>query len=122
MFSILDSETQSVPISDIARFKCDRPVSLGMNIDSLSKILKMTGANDSLKIRHQTDSFRKNKKRGEEGAKKGHLADSLIGNRFRALDSTEIQLFLPKTSGLGSHLRLFVTIATRLCTQCDNPQ
>jgi hypothetical protein len=30
-----------------------------MNIDSLSKILKMTGANDSLKIRHQTDRFRK---------------------------------------------------------------
>ena len=26
-----------------ARFKCDRPVSLGMNIDSLTKILKMTG-------------------------------------------------------------------------------
>jgi len=39
-----------------SEFKCDRPVSLGMNIDSLSKILKMTGTNDSLKIRYQNDA------------------------------------------------------------------
>ena len=38
------------------RFKCERPVSLGMNIDSLTKILKMTGTNDSLKIRYQNDA------------------------------------------------------------------
>jgi len=37
-------------------FKCERPASLGMNVDSLTKILKMTSPNDSLKIRHQVDS------------------------------------------------------------------
>jgi len=42
--------------SAFAEFRCDRPVSLGMNIDSLVKILKMTGPSDSLKIRHQSDS------------------------------------------------------------------
>jgi len=42
--------------SAFAEFKCDRPVSLGMNIDSLTKILKMTGPSDSLKIRHQNDA------------------------------------------------------------------
>jgi proliferating cell nuclear antigen len=42
--------------SAFAEFKCDRPVSLGMNIDSLTKILKMTGPNDALKIRHQNDA------------------------------------------------------------------
>ena len=40
----------------LPRFKCDRPVSLGMNIDSLTKILKMTATNDSLKIRYQHDA------------------------------------------------------------------
>merc|ERR1711997_303255 len=39
-----------------ADFKCDRPTSLGMNADSLSKILKMCGPNDSLKIRWQNDA------------------------------------------------------------------
>lgn len=39
-----------------SEFKCERPVSLGMNIDSLTKILKMTGTNDSLKIRYQNDA------------------------------------------------------------------
>eukprot|EP00933_Yihiella_yeosuensis_P045429 TRINITY_DN407_c0_g3_i1.p1 TRINITY_DN407_c0_g3~~TRINITY_DN407_c0_g3_i1.p1 ORF type:complete len:259 (-),score=79.66 TRINITY_DN407_c0_g3_i1:240-1016(-) len=42
--------------SAFSEFKCDRPVSLGMNIDSLTKILKMTGQNDSLKIQHQNDA------------------------------------------------------------------
>merc|ERR1712226_1045995 len=37
-------------------FKCDRPTSLGMNVESLAKILKMCGPNDSLKIRWQNDS------------------------------------------------------------------
>merc|ERR1712210_380948 len=32
-------------------FKCERPTSLGMNVDSLAKILKMCGPNDSLKLR-----------------------------------------------------------------------
>merc|ERR1712156_299940 len=39
-----------------AEFKCDRPVSLGMNVDSLTKILKMTGPSDTLKIRHRGDT------------------------------------------------------------------
>ncbi|CAE7628800.1 PCNA [Symbiodinium sp. CCMP2592] len=34
----------------------DCSASLGMNVDSLTKILKMTSPNDSLKIRHQVDS------------------------------------------------------------------
>jgi proliferating cell nuclear antigen len=37
-------------------FKCDRPLSLGMNVDSLSKILKMCGPNDSLKLNSQNDA------------------------------------------------------------------
>merc|ERR1712029_376710 len=35
---------------------CERPTSLGMNVDSLAKILKMCGPNDSLKLRWQTDA------------------------------------------------------------------
>jgi len=35
-------------------FKCDRAVSLGMNIESLSKILRMCGPTDSLKVRADT--------------------------------------------------------------------
>jgi len=42
--------------SAFSEFKCDRPTSLGMNVDSLSKILKMCGQNDSLKLRWQTDA------------------------------------------------------------------
>merc|ERR1712051_214868 len=37
-----------------ADFKCDRPTSLGMNVDSLAKILKMCGPTDSLKVRWQS--------------------------------------------------------------------
>merc|ERR1739845_335998 len=37
-------------------FKCDRPTSLGMNVDSLGKILKMCGPNDSLKLKWQNDA------------------------------------------------------------------
>merc|ERR1712099_164843 len=37
-------------------FKCDRPTSLGMNIESLGKIFKMCGPNDSLKLRWQNDA------------------------------------------------------------------
>merc|ERR1712119_196629 len=36
-----------------ADFKCDRATSLGMNVDSLSKILKMCGPSDSLKLHWQ---------------------------------------------------------------------
>merc|ERR1712151_1087368 len=36
-------------------FKCDRPTSLGMNIDSLSKVFKICGPNDSLKLKWQND-------------------------------------------------------------------
>jgi len=42
--------------SAFAEFKCDRPTSLGMNIDSLSKIFKMCGPSDSLKLKWQNDA------------------------------------------------------------------
>jgi len=42
--------------SAFSEFKCDRPTSLGMNVDSLGKILKMCGPNDSLKLRWQNDA------------------------------------------------------------------
>mmetsp|Transcript_101646 Transcript_101646/g.206525 ORF Transcript_101646/g.206525 Transcript_101646/m.206525 type:complete len:260 (+) Transcript_101646:60-839(+) len=42
--------------SAFSEFKCDRPTSLGMNVESLGKILKMCGPNDSLKLRSQADS------------------------------------------------------------------
>jgi proliferating cell nuclear antigen len=42
--------------SAFAEFKCDRTTSLGMNVDSLVKILKMTSPQDSLKIRWQNDA------------------------------------------------------------------
>merc|ERR1712241_333008 len=42
--------------SAFAEFKCDRATSLGMNVDSLGKILKVCGPADSLKLRWQTDA------------------------------------------------------------------
>merc|ERR1711971_1413841 len=42
--------------SAFSEFKCDRPTSLGMNVDSLGKIFKMCGSSDSLKIRWQNDA------------------------------------------------------------------
>jgi len=42
--------------SAFSDFKCDRPASLGMNVESLGKILKMCGPNDSLKLRWATDA------------------------------------------------------------------
>merc|ERR1719428_574639 len=42
--------------SAFSEFKCDRPTSLGMNVDSLGKILKMCGPNDSLKLRYSTNA------------------------------------------------------------------
>ena len=42
--------------SALADFKCNRIMSLGMNVDSVGKIMKMCGPNDSLKIRWQHDS------------------------------------------------------------------
>jgi len=42
--------------SAFSEFKCDRPASLGMNVDSLGKILKMCGPSDSLKLRWATDA------------------------------------------------------------------
>merc|ERR1711939_790875 len=42
--------------SAFADFKCDRPTSLGMNVESLGKIFKMCGPNDSLKLRWENDS------------------------------------------------------------------
>merc|ERR1712238_583603 len=34
--------------------KCERPMSLGMNVDSLAKIMKMCGPSDSLRIKWQS--------------------------------------------------------------------
>merc|ERR1711972_162052 len=42
--------------SAFADFKCDRPTSLGMDVDSLGKIFKMCGPNDSLRLRWQNDA------------------------------------------------------------------
>jgi proliferating cell nuclear antigen len=42
--------------SAFSEFKCDRPASLGMNIDSLAKVFKMCGPNDSLKLKWQNDA------------------------------------------------------------------
>merc|ERR1711953_1339732 len=42
--------------SAFAEFKCDRATSLGMNVDSLSKILKICGPNDSLKLKYANDA------------------------------------------------------------------
>ena len=42
--------------SAFSDFKCDRPTSLGMNVDSLGKILKMCGPNDSLKLQAKQDA------------------------------------------------------------------
>jgi len=37
-------------------YKCDRPVSLGMNVDALTKIFKLCGPSDSLKLRYANDA------------------------------------------------------------------
>merc|ERR1712048_420288 len=42
--------------SAFSEFKCDRATSLGMNVDSLGKILKMCGPSDSLKLKRQNDA------------------------------------------------------------------
>merc|ERR1711948_124606 len=42
--------------SAFADFKCDRPTSLGMNVESLAKIFKMCGPNDSLKLKWQNEA------------------------------------------------------------------
>merc|ERR1712159_816999 len=36
-----------------SEFKCDRPVSLGMNVEALTKVFRMCGPNDSLKLKWQ---------------------------------------------------------------------
>mmetsp|Transcript_83539 Transcript_83539/g.269290 ORF Transcript_83539/g.269290 Transcript_83539/m.269290 type:complete len:259 (-) Transcript_83539:172-948(-) len=40
--------------SAFSEFKCERPMSLGMNVESLSKILKMCSPSDTLKVRWQS--------------------------------------------------------------------
>jgi len=42
--------------SAFSQFKCERPTSLGMNVDSLGKILRMCGQSDSLKLYHQNEA------------------------------------------------------------------
>merc|ERR550514_346650 len=41
--------------SAFTEFKCDRATSLGMNVESLGKVLKMCGPNDSLKLQAKQD-------------------------------------------------------------------
>ena len=45
-----------LPLSAFSEYRCDRPVSLEVNVDSLTKIMKMTRPSDSLKIMHKADS------------------------------------------------------------------
>lgn len=54
--------------SAFSDFKCERPTSLGMNVDSLGKILKMCGPNDSLKLqwKNEGDSVSFQCESGEE--------------------------------------------------------
>merc|ERR1719396_146761 len=42
--------------SAFQEFKCDRATTLGMNVESLAKILKMCGPNDALKVRWNADA------------------------------------------------------------------
>merc|ERR1712203_769942 len=42
--------------SAFSKFICDRPHSLGMNVESLSKIMKICGANDQLKLKYLNDA------------------------------------------------------------------
>jgi len=42
--------------SAFTEYKCDRPTSLGMNVDSLGKVFKMFGPTDSLKLSWQNDA------------------------------------------------------------------
>merc|ERR1712110_181283 len=42
--------------SAFSDFKCERPTSLGMNVDSLGKILKMCGPNDALKLQWKNEA------------------------------------------------------------------
>merc|ERR1719182_647338 len=37
-------------------YKCDRAASLGMNVEALSKVFKLCGPNDTLKIRYANDA------------------------------------------------------------------
>lgn len=39
-----------------AEYKCDRPLSLGVNLESLGKIVKMSGGSDSLRIKHSKEA------------------------------------------------------------------
>merc|ERR1712113_1016210 len=42
--------------SAFSEFKCDRPTSLGMNVDSLGKILKMCGQSDALRLKWKNEA------------------------------------------------------------------
>jgi proliferating cell nuclear antigen len=42
--------------SAFAEYKCDRPCSMGMNVESLGKVFKSCGGNDSLKLKHLSDT------------------------------------------------------------------
>jgi len=68
----------SLPLREAAssEFKCGRPTSLGMNADSLAKILKMCGPSDSLKLwwRGGADTVSFQCESGE----KGRIADFVL--------------------------------------------
>jgi len=42
--------------SAFMEYKCDRAASLGMNVEALSKVFKLCGPNDTLKIRYANDA------------------------------------------------------------------
>merc|ERR1719171_2712657 len=42
--------------SAFMEYRCDRPTSLGMNVEALSKVFRLCGPNDSLKIMHANDA------------------------------------------------------------------
>merc|ERR1711896_58666 len=42
--------------SAFSEFKCDRPTSLGMNVEALTKVFRICGPNDSVKLKWQNDS------------------------------------------------------------------
>nr|QDO16254.1 proliferating cell nuclear antigen [Lingulodinium polyedra] len=66
----------SLPLREASsEFKCGRPSSLCMNVGSLTKILKMCGPSDSLKLRWRggaTVSFQR------ESGEKGRIADFVL--------------------------------------------
>ncbi len=49
-----------ISADDCSRYKCDRPISLGMNITNLDKVLRCGGNDDVLTICHVSDPKNEN--------------------------------------------------------------